>query len=168
MVTRTFPYTLVGPAQAEDEAWLRGARAELGLEACVEYLGSQEHARVLECMRDAHVCVYPFPRTAELDGVLPIKVLEYLACGRAVVSTALEGVTHVVRHEENGLVVPVRDQRALSEAVIALCADAERRRRLGAAGRRLVEARADYRRCMDELETADRELLANATRRKDS
>jgi glycosyltransferase involved in cell wall biosynthesis len=69
---------------------------------------------------------------------------------------------------ENGLVVPVRDPTALSEAVVALCADAERRQRLGAAGRRLVEARADYRRCMDELEVVYRELLASTTRRKDS
>jgi glycosyltransferase involved in cell wall biosynthesis len=103
------------------------------------------------------------------DG-FPVTVLEASACAAPLV---VSGLTYCAEwfengENENGLVVPVRDAGALSEGVIALCADAERRRRIGAAGRRLVEARADYRRCMDQLETVYQELLASNTRRKDS
>jgi colanic acid/amylovoran biosynthesis glycosyltransferase len=56
-------------------------------------------------------------------------------------------------------VVPVRDPIALAEAVLALWSEPGRRQKLGAAGRRLVEARADYRKCMDQLEELYRELV---------
>jgi glycosyltransferase involved in cell wall biosynthesis len=103
------------------------------------------------------------------DG-FPVTVLEASACAAPLVVSDLPYCAEWFENgqNENGLLVLVRDPRALSEAVIALCADAERRRKIGVAGRRLVEARADYRRCMDQLEAVYRELLASTTRRKDS
>ena len=53
--------------------------------------------------------------------------------------------------------------------MIGLLADPERRRRIGMAGRSIVEARADYRSCMDQLETVYGDLLAaKAAPRKDT
>ena len=66
----------------------------------------------------------------------------------------------------NGVMVPVGDSITLAQSMVALCADADLRRSLGTAGRRLVEARADYKRCMDKLETVYRELLAREAQRK--
>ena len=101
------------------------------------------------------------------DG-FPVTVLEASACAAALVVSDLPYCAEWFQNGSNGVVVPARDSPALAQAVIELCTDADRRRRMGAAGRGLVEARADYRRCMDELETVYRELLAGAPRRKDS
>jgi glycosyltransferase involved in cell wall biosynthesis len=45
----------------------------------------------------------------------------------------------VVRPGETGILVPAHDPAALAEAIAALAGDAVRRRRLGQAGRALVE-----------------------------
>ena len=67
------------------------------------------------------------------------------------------------------MVVPVGTPRRRGRRRSALLSDPDRRRRIGAAGRALVETRADYRRCMDQLEIVYRDLLAARDgRRKDN
>ncbi|MGH9893395.1 MAG: glycosyltransferase, partial [bacterium] len=95
------------------------------------------------------------------DG-FPVTVLEASACGSPLVVSSLPYGAEWFVDGENGLLVPVRDTQALGAALVTLCADAYLRRRLGAAGRRLVAERADYRRCMDALEIEYWNLLSKA------
>ena len=74
------------------------------------------------------------------EGV-PKVLLEALAAGRAVVATDIPGCREVIVDDENGVLVAPGDPDALARAVIALADDPARRARLGAAGRRLAEAR---------------------------
>jgi glycosyltransferase involved in cell wall biosynthesis len=102
------------------------------------------------------------------DG-FPVTVLEASACAAPLVVSDLPYCAEWFEDGQNGVVVPVRDSRAAANAILALMSDANRRQRIAAAGRSLVEARADYRRCMNQLETVYRDLLdARTTRRKDS
>lgn len=93
------------------------------------------------------------------DG-FPVTVLEASACGAPLVVSRLPYCSEWFVDGENGLLVPGRDAKALADALALLCADADLRRRFGVTGRRLVEQRADYRRCMDALETEYRNLIA--------
>ncbi len=67
-------------------------------------------------------------------------LLESLACGTPIVSFAVGGVPEAVRDGETGLLAAPEDAAGLSSAMARLIADAELRARLGAGGRRLVEA----------------------------
>jgi glycosyltransferase involved in cell wall biosynthesis len=60
---------------------------------------------------------------------------EAMARGRAVVACDTGGLRDAIRHEETGLLVPVRDPEALRAAVVRLLGDDELRTRLGAAAR---------------------------------
>jgi glycosyltransferase involved in cell wall biosynthesis len=95
------------------------------------------------------------------DG-FPVTVLEASACEAPLVVSELPYCAEWFVPGENGLIVPVRDAAALADAVIALCRNPEVGRRLGAAGRRLVAERADYRRCMDRLDSEYWSLVMNA------
>jgi glycosyltransferase involved in cell wall biosynthesis len=76
-------------------------------------------------------------------GVSPVKVAEYLACGRAVVATDLPGLRESI--EETGVgAVTEADPRAFSAAMIALL-DPKRAAELGANARRLAEERYAWR-----------------------
>jgi glycosyltransferase involved in cell wall biosynthesis len=101
------------------------------------------------------------------DG-FPVTVLEASACAAPLVVSDLPYCAEWFQQGRNGLIVPVRDAQALAAAVIDLCAHGDTRRQMGAAGRGLVEVRADYGRCMDELEVMYCDLLAGTKRQKDS
>lgn len=70
---------------------------------------------------------------------LPKVLLEAAACGRPLVATDAPGCREIVRHGENGLLVPLRDAASLADAIGRLLADAELRHTMGQKGRRMVE-----------------------------
>ena len=87
------------------------------------------------------VCLPSFYR----EGI-PRVLIEGAACGRPLVTTDTAGCREIVRHGENGLLVPPRDAAALAAAIGELLDDPERRARMGAAGRARAEAEygSDY------------------------
>jgi glycosyltransferase involved in cell wall biosynthesis len=68
-----------------------------------------------------------------------LSALEALACARPVVSSDAGGLPELVRHGENGFVVPRGDAGALAERLRFLLAHPEAASALGRAGRALVE-----------------------------
>ena len=85
---------------------------------------------------------------------MPRSAIEAAAAGRALVLTDIRGCREVARHEREALLVPTRDADALAAAILRLLADAELRRRLGAAARRRAQER------FSEAEVAGRVLAA--------
>jgi glycosyltransferase involved in cell wall biosynthesis len=84
---------------------------------------------------------------------------EGMAHGRAVVASAVGGLTELVEHEVTGLLVPPRDPLALRAAIDRLLADPALRARLGAEGRRRVARTCGWERVIDAtLETYERAL----------
>jgi glycosyltransferase involved in cell wall biosynthesis len=57
-----------------------------------------------------------YVHAAHYEG-LPTALLEGMACGRPVVSTAVSGALDVIKHGENGLLVPPHAPEKLAEAV---------------------------------------------------
>ncbi len=70
-------------------------------------------------------------------GKCGLKVLQYMAAGLPVVANPVGVQAEMVRHGENGLLA--RTPAEWVAALRQLAADADLRRRMGAAGRRLVE-----------------------------
>jgi glycosyltransferase involved in cell wall biosynthesis len=101
------------------------------------------------------------------DG-FPVTVLEASACGAALVVSDLPYCGEWFQSGRNGIIVPVRDPKRVADALLELLGDGPRRQRIGMAGRRLVQARADYQRCMDNLEAVYRGLVADRAARKAS
>jgi glycosyltransferase involved in cell wall biosynthesis len=64
----------------------------------------------------------------------PLVLLEAMAVGLPVVSfDCRNGPADIVRHARDGLLVPDRDVAGLADALCALLADPDRRRRMGCA-----------------------------------
>ena len=100
----------------------------------VEWWGYREDvAEVLAC---SHIAVLP----SYYGEGMPKTLLEAAACGRPIVATDVSGCREVVHHGGNGLLIPVRDPRALADAILSLAGDPARRAAMGAEGRRRAEA----------------------------
>jgi glycosyltransferase involved in cell wall biosynthesis len=65
--------------------------------------------------------------------------------GLPVIATDIRGSREEVLDGETGLLVPVRDEKALGAAIAALAGDADLRARLGEAGLRRARALYDER-----------------------
>ena len=92
----------------------------------------------------------------------PFTVLEALAMARPLAATAVNGVTEVVEHGRNGLLVPPRRPEALGEALAGLLADPNRAAAFGRAGRQTVEARYGLARMVERLGDLYQSLLGGA------
>lgn len=73
----------------------------------------------------------------------PRTVLEAMAMGRPVVTTDAPGCRETVRHGENGFLVPVKDSKALAEALMRLADDPSLVSTMGKKSRDIVEEKYD-------------------------
>ncbi len=94
----------------------------------------------------------------------PRSLVEASAMGIPAVSTRIRGCREAVADGETGLLVPPGDGEALHGAVAALCADPQRRARMGAAARQRARVQFDERRVCDRVLTLYRELLRPGAR----
>ena len=101
------------------------------IEGLVEWWGYREH--MPEIINMAHIICLPSWR----EGI-PKILLEAAASGRPIVSTDVPGCRDIVKHGENGLLVPARDSNALAEAIARLILDKNLRIKMGEAGRKLI------------------------------
>jgi glycosyltransferase involved in cell wall biosynthesis len=83
----------------------------------------------------------------------PVSVIEALAAGVPVVATDVGGVADVVVSGQTGLLAPVGDVGAMSEAISGLLGSPERARSLAQAGRHDVLARFGLGRLIEDMES---------------
>ncbi len=77
----------------------------------------------------------------------------------------MPGCREIVRHGDNGLLVPPRDAGAIADAITQLASDPALRKRMGAAGRKLVESEFSERYATEQTLAVYRTLVENAGRR---
>jgi glycosyltransferase involved in cell wall biosynthesis len=106
----------------------------MGLKSRVRFLGYRE--RPAEILPAFDI----FTLTSLIE-VMPISILEAMACGVPVIATAVGAVAEIVVDGETGYVVPSQDVDALTDRLRRLSDDADLRRRMGEHGRRRVEDR---------------------------
>ena len=99
----------------------------------VDYLGHSDD--VSKQLQEHHLLVLPSYREG-----LPKVVLEASACQRASIVADVPGCREIVRHEQNGLLVPARDAKSLADAIERLVTDQQLRLQLAENARKIVES----------------------------
>lgn len=125
------------------ESLVRAANS-LGVADRIQFLGSREDVPAI--MQGLDLLVVNSRTEA-----FPLTVLEGLASGTPVLATAVGGIPEIIRHRENGWLVPARDEKALPDALLKLLSDAKLREQLGQAGRREAVARFSTERFLGEI-----------------
>lgn len=128
-------FALVGDTKASNPRSVPEAQLRLWTEeGAVEWWGRREDMPAVL----AGAAVICLPSTYG-EGV-PKALIEAAASARPIVATDIGGCREIVRHEENGLLVPPGDVEALTDALRRLVKDAETRRRFGRRGRDIAVA----------------------------
>lgn len=149
---------LVGDPDPDNPASIPRARLEAWrAEGLVEWRGHVDDVAAL--LRRVHIAVLPSYREG-----LPKSLLEAAASGRPIVASDVPGCREITRQGENGLLVPVRDARALADAIARLAGDPALRWRMGRRGRALVEEAFSEAAVADRTLALYREMLAESRR----
>jgi glycosyltransferase involved in cell wall biosynthesis len=142
---------------------LRAEAHALGLAARVRFRGRIDldeagKAELAAIYRQAEIFCLPSIERAESFGLV---LLEAMQAGLPVIASAIpgSGIGFVVRDGETGLLVPPADVTALANAIRLLAADADLRRRLGAAGQARWRDEFTLARCASRVLALYQELL---------
>lgn len=137
------PISLVGDFDPSPDSLGREELAQL-VASGIDYKGHLDDVRpaIAECS------VYVLPSYREGT---PRSVLEAMAMGRAIVTTDAPGCRETVREGENGFLVRPRDADSLLEGMKRFIDDPGLATVMGAASRRMAEAKYDVRKVNAEL-----------------
>jgi len=152
---KSFRGEIIGAGPLEKE--LRAQIDRLELQNCVELLGARPQHEIAEHL--AAATVFVLPSVIGPDGGmdnLPTVIMEAMATGLPVISTAIGGIPEMVVENETGVLVPAGDAGALAHAIEKVIADLPFARHLGENGHR--------RACeLFSIETNVRQLRAHLT-----
>jgi glycosyltransferase involved in cell wall biosynthesis len=107
-------------SQADVDAWIA--------EGVITYLGHRDDMHVV--LQEADIVCLPSYREG-----FPKVLLEAMACGLPCITTDVPGCRAAVRHNDNGLLIPVNDSIALANAISTLAQNQEMRSVMGQRGR---------------------------------
>ncbi len=105
-------WVLVGPAAVDVRELVKLSNIHL--------LGRRPHSEIADYIREFDVCVVPYLDTELTATVVPLKVNEYLAMGKPVVSSALPTVCEFDNHHQTLFTAPNQCDRFLESIEHAL------------------------------------------------
>jgi len=119
---------------------LKKLHRNLGLDKQVFFAGKQYFSSILEAYR--HADIFVLPCIIAEDGsrdITPNSLIEAMAMKLPVISTPITGIPEIVEDGVTGILVPPKDEVALSEALIHLITHPNLRAKLSENARREVE-----------------------------
>ncbi len=138
---------------------LEGIIREMGLEKKVTITGFQPYETMPQYINTATICINPFRMTGATREIFPGKIVQYLACARAVVATPLPGLVAVTPGEEQGVAFAA-SLEAMAGKVVALLKDRSHRQRLERNGLEYVRKVHSVESIAAQLEASLQEAIA--------
>jgi len=137
----------------EREADLRDMVNALGLSGRVILTGPVNHETIPRVLSRFDI----YAMSSEVEGQ-PYALLEAMAAGLPVVTTAVDGIPDIVTHLRTGLLVPRGDYVQLADGLTTVLRDADLRQALGAAARQMIDERYRMATMLDTTEDVYHEL----------
>jgi len=154
-VLKEFPnvrFLMVGPyyEQAKHLVELHG------ISNAYTFTGAVPYSEVARYVNAADILVAPYnPAKSELRrkyGIgFPLKVFEYMACGKPVITTSVEPITQVLKNGKTGILVAPGEVEALARSLINLIHNSEFAASIGKAARQEVVENYSWRRFAEFL-----------------
>lgn len=142
-----------GHAQRDYATQVRDEVKQLGIHRKITWAGPRSDVDRIFAALD----VYALP---SLEENMPLAILEAMASGLPVVSSAVGGIPECVLDGQTGFLVPPAQVTQLANALNRLLTSADLRRDFGRAGRELVRERFSIRTQIQRIETVFAKAVA--------
>lgn len=137
-----------------------GGPEAVSLRAIAKELGIDDRVHLLDYIEDVPsflADIDVFVLSSDIDA-MPNALLEAMAAGRACVATRVGGVPEIIGEGEAGIIVPPRDESAMTQSIGALLRDDDRRHRVGENARKRILDVFDTQKMYDRYEQLYREV----------
>jgi len=130
-------FLIVGDGIMKDK-WMKLAKNSGSFDKFI-FTGSIPHERIPLYINSSNVCVAPFivSRNAKI-GLSALKMYEYLACGKPVVASDIQGVGDLLRKSNGGIAVIPEKSSNLAEGIIKLLRNEQLQKEMGYNGLEFV------------------------------
>ena len=155
IIRRTMPSVhllLVGDGEAAPE--LKQQAARLALSPYITWAGRIPYQEVPAWIGAMTLCVAPF--RGDRGETSPVKIFDYLACGKPVIASAIPSISATFTQETGVTLVPPDDPVSLAQVMLALLKDPDRQACMAVDGRRFVQQGFNWTNLINRL----REWLA--------
>lgn len=92
---------------------------------------------------------------------LSIALLEAMAMKKAIIATPTDGTKEMLRHEENGLLIPLNDNSALADSICRFCNDSFMMNKCSESARVFVAERFNAKRVADSVMSVYDKILSS-------
>lgn len=114
----------------------------------VIFSGMIPYSQVPQYISAMDICLIPFKRSGISENALPLKLFEYMACEKPVVSSELQGIKRAV----GDLVMYASDTDSYIKIFEKLYRDDRLRNNMGILGRKFVEDNYDWKNACKKIE----------------
>jgi glycosyltransferase involved in cell wall biosynthesis len=133
-----------------------------GRVANLEFIGRRSLSDLRRLICHSDLCLGIFGTGPKARVVIPNKVFDALACGRAVVTADTPAAREALTHEHEAWLCPAGDPDALADAIATLRSDTDARMRIAAAGHDLFRRRFS----LDALARDSARMILDVLRRR--
>lgn len=122
-----------GPARKELEDYA----IRLGIEKNIIFTGYCSENQKVKMLALMDIFVTP----STLEGGVPVSLLEAIAMQKPIIATAVGAIPDVIKNGENGILIPPKNSKALSDAIIMLIKDKQLREKIAKNGHKQAKDR---------------------------
>ena len=139
-----------GPLAKQLEEWIEGH----GMTGEVSLKGDRTQQELISVYQDAALFILTpiLTEDGDRDGI-PNVLVEAMAVGLPVITTAVSWIPELVEHNRNGLLYQSHDAQSIASGIIELLRNAEKRRQLGEAGSKKVREQFDVTQAAKRLKS---------------
>ncbi len=148
LIVKELPDTsllIVGDGIIKQE--LTSLAQQLGIFEKIIFTGTIPYHEVPKYINASDVCVVPAARNSRniKTGASPLKLYEYIACGKPVVTGDVEGASQDVINSGSGLVVDPTNADEMAGAIVTLLKNEQLRKKMGERGRKVAAEKYSWR-----------------------
>lgn len=118
----------------------------LCIEECVDFIGAQPQAVVIDLLQKADV----FVLSSRSEG-LPVVCMEAMATGTLIIATRINGIPELIEDHKNGLLVEAEDISGLADAICWVDKNRTELKAMSLAARKVIERDFNRRKCSELL-----------------
>ncbi len=134
------------------------------LEDRVKFTGMIPYSQVPKYISAMDVCLMPFKKGAISESAVPLKLFEYMACEKPIISTRLSGIENVAQDK----ILYASTKEEYKDKITMLFEDDMLRKKMGMEGRRFVEENYDWEKIVGRMEKIMLEVNNNSAKTEDA